>query len=78
MIKFIVAMFGLVGSLAAVFLTGRKSGKLAEQTKSLEKDLKAEEQKSATLEAVAEVRADVSALPASDVQRELRDKYTRD
>jgi len=76
--KYLLAIVSIFGVLAAAFTKGRQSGKATEETKSLEKDLQAEQKKSETLETVAEVRADVDALPSDDAANELRNKWSRD
>lgn len=74
----IAGALGLLAAAAGLYFKGRSVGKQAEQAKSVQKDLVAEKQKSATLEKVNDVTVEVGGLSDADADKRLRDKFTRD
>lgn len=72
------AIVGAILAVLGIYLKGRSAGKKAEQQKQVKSELEVEKVKNETLTKASDVAAEVNALPASDVQQRLRDKYTRD
>lgn len=72
-----LAIVGALLTVAAIFMKGRSAGKKAEQVKELRKELKTQQVQSERIEKANQTATEISALPSSDVDKRLRDKWTR-
>ena len=70
----VVALAGIVGA----FIKGRSDGKKLEKSKQAESDVKAQVERNDKSQEARKIETDIDQLPANDVRRRLRDKYTRD
>jgi len=73
----ILGAVGVIVAVAGVYFRGRAAGKAVEQKKVTQRDLTEAQKHAETIRETADVQAEVSRLPDSDVRERLQ-KWTRD
>ena len=73
----VIGAVGLLAAIAAVYFKGRSTGKKIEQQKATQRDVDEAKEHAEVIRETANIDAEVSRLPASDLDDRLR-KWTRD